>query len=136
MAMLKKRLSITRSIQKQAPSPLPWDDLSEELLRGALDRRGKNVRLGKRETSMEKNIKVRLIIEGRVQGVWFRESTRTEASRLGVFGWVKNRHDGKVEVLAQKRHGEESSPLLMLFIPTESGRWLIPRLRRFFGKAT
>jgi acylphosphatase len=48
-----------------------------------------------------KNIRERLIIEGKVQGVWFRESTRREASRLGVFGWVMNRPDGKVEVLAE-----------------------------------
>ncbi len=48
-----------------------------------------------------KNIRVRLIVEGKVQGVWFRESTRREASHLGVFGWVRNRPDGKVEVLAE-----------------------------------
>ena len=50
---------------------------------------------------MENNLRVRLIIEGRVQGVWFRESTRREATRLGVFGWVRNRPDGKVEVLVE-----------------------------------
>ena len=50
---------------------------------------------------MENNIRVRLIIEGRVQGVLFRESTRREASRLGLFGWVRNRPDGKVEVLVE-----------------------------------
>ena len=47
------------------------------------------------------NIRVRLIIQGRVQGVWFRDSTRREAMRLGVNGWVKNRRDGGVEVLAE-----------------------------------
>ena len=44
---------------------------------------------------------MRLIIKGRVQGVWFRESTRIEAVSLGVFGWVKNLPDGTVEVLAE-----------------------------------
>ena len=47
------------------------------------------------------NIRVRLIIQGRVQGVWFRDSTRNEALRLGVSGWVKNRPDGHVEMLAE-----------------------------------
>lgn len=47
------------------------------------------------------NIRVRLIIQGRVQGVWFRDSTRREAMGLGVNGWVKNRRDGSVEVLAE-----------------------------------
>ncbi len=47
------------------------------------------------------NIRVRLIIYGRVQGVWFRDSTRTEAMGLGVTGWVKNRRDGGVEVVAE-----------------------------------
>jgi len=39
-------------------------------------------------------------IEGRVQGVWFRESTRREASELGISGYAKNLADGSVEVLA------------------------------------
>ena len=47
------------------------------------------------------NIRVRLVIEGRVQGVWFRESTRKEAFSLGVSGWVKNRSDGTVEALIE-----------------------------------
>jgi len=46
-------------------------------------------------------MRAHLIIEGRVQGVWFRESTRGEATRLGLYGWVKNRFDGSVEVVAE-----------------------------------
>ena len=48
-----------------------------------------------------KNVRVRMVIEGRVQGVWFRDSTRREAESLGVAGWVKNRSDGAVEVVAE-----------------------------------
>jgi len=47
------------------------------------------------------NTRVRLVIRGRVQGVAFRESTRRQAVALGVRGWVKNRPDGAVEVLAE-----------------------------------
>ena len=43
----------------------------------------------------------RLLIIGKVQGVWFRESMRMEAERLGVTGWVRNRMDGSVEAVVQ-----------------------------------
>jgi acylphosphatase len=45
--------------------------------------------------------RVRLVVSGRVQGVWYRGSMEREALRLGVTGWVKNRSDGTVEAVAE-----------------------------------
>ncbi|GHC08145.1 acylphosphatase [Thermomonas carbonis] len=42
----------------------------------------------------------RFIVRGKVQGVWFRASTRDEAARLGLSGHARNLADGSVEVLA------------------------------------
>jgi len=42
---------------------------------------------------------VRVRIEGRVQGVWFRGWTLREARLRGLAGWVRNRRDGSVEAL-------------------------------------
>lgn len=42
----------------------------------------------------------RFRIEGRVQGVWFRESTRQQAAMRGITGYARNCPDGSVEVVA------------------------------------
>ena len=42
---------------------------------------------------------VRVVIEGRVQGVWFRGWAMQEATRRGLGGWIRNRRDGTVEAL-------------------------------------
>lgn len=40
---------------------------------------------------------VRVVVHGRVQGVFFRDTVSREAERAGVAGWVSNRDDGTVE---------------------------------------
>ena len=42
----------------------------------------------------------RYLVSGRVQGVWFRQSTVAEARPLGLRGYVRNLPDGRVEVVA------------------------------------
>ena len=43
----------------------------------------------------------RFVVRGRVQGVGFRWFVEREAHILGIAGWVRNNHDGSVEVQAQ-----------------------------------
>lgn len=64
-------------------------------------------------------VRVRIFVQGRVQGVNFRYSTYREADRLGVSGWARNLPDGRVEavyegpraavdkLVAWTRHGPE-----------------------------
>ena len=52
-----------------------------------------------------------LRIEGRVHGVGYRDWLVREASRLGLYGWVRNRRDGSVEALVA---GDEASVRTLL----------------------
>lgn len=46
----------------------------------------------------------RVVVHGRVQGVFFRESTRQRAASAGVAGWVRNCPDGAVEAVFEGDH--------------------------------
>ena len=44
---------------------------------------------------------VQVIVHGRVQGVWFRATTKDGAEKRGVHGWVRNTSKGTVEAMFQ-----------------------------------
>ena len=43
---------------------------------------------------------VHIVVDGKVQGVFYRATTKETADSLGITGWVKNREDGCVEMMA------------------------------------
>ena len=55
---------------------------------------------------MSDNVRVHVIISGRVQGVFFRMETQRAARRLGVAGWVRNLPDGTVEAVLEGSRGQ------------------------------
>jgi acylphosphatase len=56
-------------------------------------------------------VRRRVLVSGRVQGVWFRESCRREAEAAGVRGWVRNRGDQRVEAVFE---GDPAAVLAMV----------------------
>lgn len=56
-------------------------------------------------------VRYRVRVEGMVQGVWFRQSTREVAEELGVNGWVRNLSDGSVEAVIE---GEQDKVAALL----------------------
>ena len=50
--------------------------------------------------------RVHVFYSGRVQGVFFRGTTKDIARRIGVCGWVRNLPDGRVELVAEGERGE------------------------------
>lgn len=53
---------------------------------------------------MSKQKRAEIIINGRVQGVFFRQKTKEEADKLGLLGWVRNEEDETVKIVVE---GEE-----------------------------
>src|SRR5574337_13226 len=60
------------------------------------------------------NIACRVVVEGFVQGVGYRDLARRAALRLGISGWVRNRADGTVEALLSGAPGRSEAMLAEL----------------------
>ncbi|HVU52675.1 MAG TPA: acylphosphatase [Polyangia bacterium] len=72
-------------------------------------------------------------VRGRVQGVGFRASAAAEARRLGLTGWVRNKLDGSVEVMAEGPDGDTDALLAWLrkgpslaHVTSVDPEWLAP----------
>ena len=87
-------------------------------------------------------VRQRVVVRGRVQGVWFRETARRRAEQLAVSGWVRNRPDGAVEaelegapgdvdvLLAWFEHGPPSAQVVDVTVeklPPQGGRGFVVR---------
>jgi acylphosphatase len=57
------------------------------------------------------NARAHVFVNGQVQGVFFRQSTREKAQVCGVTGWVRNLSDGRVEAVFE---GEENAVKLLV----------------------
>ncbi len=58
-----------------------------------------------KKISKQEKARIHVFVSGRVQGVYFRKSTKKKAKKLNVFGWVRNLSDGRVEAIFE---GEEN----------------------------
>ena len=69
---------------------------------------------------MSERARMRAIIRGRVQGVFFRDFTRTHAMRLDLLGYVRNLWNGTVEVIVEGDREALESLLKELYVGPSS----------------
>lgn len=55
--------------------------------------------MNEKESTSGEKVRARVVVSGRVQGVFFRGTTQEMAVGLGLSGWVRNLHDGRVEAV-------------------------------------
>ncbi len=78
--------------------------------------------------------RLHVLIEGRVQGVWFRDSTRTEAQKLDLTGWVRNLADGRVEAVFEG--DEETLNRILTWCRQGSPNSRVDRVEQEWSEAT
>lgn len=79
-------------------------------------------------------LRAHVYVEGRVQGVFFRDTTRERARMLGVTGWVRNLIDGRVEAVFE---GDEKAVRQMVqFSRTGPPRALVTHVDVEYGEYT
>jgi acylphosphatase len=66
--------------------------------------------------------KAHLFIDGMVQGVFYRAFTRDLANNLGLNGWVRNLHDGRVEVVFEGEKGLIEKAVKVCYIGPSGAR--------------
>ena len=74
----------------------------------------------------DQRIRRRVVVHGRVQGVFFRDSVRQRARSLGVHGRVRNRRDGTVEAVFEGEPDDVES--MLAFVREGPGRAEVERV--------
>ena len=92
------------------------------------------VRTSQSDPSSEKPVRLQACVFGRVQGVNFRYYTQREANALGLTGWVANRFDGSLEVVAEGKKAALQRLLSFLHHGPPSAR--VDRVASEWGEAT
>jgi acylphosphatase len=81
------------------------------------------------EESMPDKVRVRVIVGGLVQGIFFRSSTHQMAAGLGLDGWVRNLPDGRVEAVFEG--DRESVDQALAWIAHGPPRAVVDSVERF-----
>jgi acylphosphatase len=79
------------------------NNFAAELLNDRLRQNKPRAKKSAGMSTIPSQARIRLIVKGRVQGVYFRASTVQRARQLALTGWVMNRYDGSVEMVAEGR---------------------------------